>query len=505
VETRRVDGATWSAAAAGAGLAAGGLASAATTGASFGGESVGSGTGSLAVRSGTEGIPTDLLSDNAMALPMSTLTSGRRRTYPNRSAFQAHVCCIMDPMQVPKVLELLQGSPQFKSVRCWPHAYRVISPFDGQTHEGSEDDGDPGAGEKMLGLLTRMGLENLFLIMSHWDTGPVNRHGAELFRCVNEQCKVLLVELQQAVRASFPPEELLGHSQSDPMDEIDAAQSLNDLEDGFFGNDDLDLIFSTSHNDNSPGATLATANANVAHGASRQRATPWQQTLRPSAQLAAKVMDLDSIGMRPPSELLWTARGHAPSAASGRVPQLTLARLEHMATKGSGNGLEPTAMACSLAERSAKGSARLRMAGTQLAANSSSTGSRIPSERQLCTVGSASRPTSGGGQERMSMSRMTSEQLLRLAEQLRADRGSLEHRLGDLGRTADVICALNVPIFDTEVPDSDPKDHARQTGNRQVGTGNSKMPRAAGRNVVSRQPHAHARAPKSVGTVRSLV
>ena len=30
----------------------------------------------------------------------------------------------------------------------------------------------------------------------------------ELFRCINEQCKALLRELQQAVRASFPPEDL---------------------------------------------------------------------------------------------------------------------------------------------------------------------------------------------------------------------------------------------------------------------------------------------------------
>jgi hypothetical protein len=115
----------------------------------------------------------------------------------------------MHPDQVPHVLEVLQGNEHFRSVRHWSHAYRILSPLDGQAYEGSQDDGDDGAGEKMLGLLTRMGLENLLLIVSRWDGGADGRLGMELFRCINEQCKALLRELQQAVRASFPPEELL--------------------------------------------------------------------------------------------------------------------------------------------------------------------------------------------------------------------------------------------------------------------------------------------------------
>lgn len=153
-------------------------------------------------------VPTDFLSDDAMALPMSTLTSGKRHTYPSKSTFQAHVCCVMDTLQVVRVLERLRESPQFKSARSWPHAYRIISPFNGEVHEGAEDDEDPGAGQKMLGLLKRMGLENLLLVVSRWDSGPMDRLGIELFKCVNEQCKELLRDLQQAVRASFPMDDL---------------------------------------------------------------------------------------------------------------------------------------------------------------------------------------------------------------------------------------------------------------------------------------------------------
>lgn len=157
----------------------------------------------------------DLLSDTAMALPMSTMTSGKRKTYANRSMFQAHVCCVMDLEQVPKIMESLQKSPHLSSARSWPHACRILSPFDGQVHVCSEDDEDPGAGEKILGLLERMGLENLLLVVSHWNSGGVNRLGTELFKCVTEQCKELLKELQEALRASFPPEELLLRSDAE--------------------------------------------------------------------------------------------------------------------------------------------------------------------------------------------------------------------------------------------------------------------------------------------------
>lgn len=171
--------------------------------------------GAIVAREPCSEAPTDLLSEDAMALPMSTLTSGKRKTFSNKSTLQAHVSCVMDPLQVPRVLETLKVGSQFGTVRSWSYAYRIISPFDGQLREGSCDDDDPGVGEKMLGLLQRMGLENLLLIMSRWDAGAPERLGAELFRCVNEQCKELLRELQQAVRASFPLEELVtAHSTS---------------------------------------------------------------------------------------------------------------------------------------------------------------------------------------------------------------------------------------------------------------------------------------------------
>ncbi|CAE6919315.1 impact [Symbiodinium natans] len=224
----------------------------------------------------------DLLSDGAMALPMSTMTSGKRRTYPNRSTFQAHVCCVMDPLQVPRVLESLQKRSNFKSVRSWPYAYRIVSPFDGEVHMESEDDNDPGAGGKMLGLLKRMGLENLLLIVSHWDSGSCNRLGAELFKCVTEQCKDLLKELQEAVRASFPPEELLIAGRSDEQQDAPA------LEDG-----------------QTPGSGTESAFCSEMQYPD-DFSDPLEVTEVP---LTSRHVDLRAIGATPPPELMYASRG----------------------------------------------------------------------------------------------------------------------------------------------------------------------------------------------------
>lgn len=195
--------------------------------------------------------------EDAMSLPLTTLTTGKRRTYPNRSTFQAHVCCVMHPSQVPRVLETLRSNPHFGTVRHWPHAYRIISSTDGQIVEGYGDDGDTSAGEKMLGLLKRMRLENLLLITSRWDTGPSDRLGTELFRCINEQCKALLRELQEAVRASFPAEELFvrqgssrrqqespegRETRTEPSPHLGGAADAFDLDETIDGGDDADWL-----------------------------------------------------------------------------------------------------------------------------------------------------------------------------------------------------------------------------------------------------------------------
>jgi len=410
--------------------------------------------GSAALRGpGIEGPPAGLLSDDAMALPMSTLTSGKRRTYPNKSTFQAHVCCVMDPLQVQRVLETLQASPHFKSVRHWPHAYRIISPFDGQTHEGSNDDQDPGAGEKMLGLLTRMGLENLLLIISRWDSGPADRLGAELFRCVNEQCKDLLRELQQAVRASFPPEELLGPTRQ-----------------GLAAGGKEALVL--------PGAGASGAGSGAGAGggeasegededfgtsvsSSDNRGSPRCGSGGQAA--AARLIDLRPIGMTPPAELLHASRGIC--ALPLRRPH----RREASEDEGSPSRKEAgdqglQGQRCQVAVRgdpsSSLAAARKQPGAAGAEAGSGCVGAQggasavslngAPSAESLDVTAQRVAECGVGGLSALTMSRMRSEELLRLGAHLRVDRRSLEEELGGLGQAEDIIKSLHLPLFEGE-------------------------------------------------------
>eukprot|EP00929_Paragymnodinium_shiwhaense_P087536 TRINITY_DN47697_c0_g1_i1.p1 TRINITY_DN47697_c0_g1~~TRINITY_DN47697_c0_g1_i1.p1 ORF type:complete len:532 (+),score=140.09 TRINITY_DN47697_c0_g1_i1:120-1715(+) len=438
--------------------------------------------------SGSGGSPSDLLSDDAMNLPMSTLTSGRRRTYANKSTFQAHVCCVMDPMQVATVLDMLRSAPHLQSARCWPHAYRIISPFDGQTHEGSDDDGDPGAGEKMLGLLTRMKLENLLLIVSHWDSGPTNRLGTELFRCVNEQCKDLLMELQQAVRASFPPEALLGATTVEERTELCSALVLphqggggaaageaqrQESDGNFFltaagqqeeQEDALDFDFRQSTTSSEQGeltgrGMLALLQHKAASGGKAE------------ATLPAGLVDLRPLGMSPPSQLLWASRGVVPTRPKRGVRHASRRLAERPSSFSALGAGAPFAqrprpgrggtLLASAAAPPARGS-DLRQAGAALvswqgttprspypgspsrASPSSSEGGAVseasPRPQQLESSAFCNGP---GDVETFgaAMAAMSNEELLSLGARLRGEREGLHKGLGDLVRVADEAAA----------------------------------------------------------------
>jgi len=62
--------------------------------------------------------------------------------------------------------------------------------------EGFDDDGETGAGEKLLGLLQKMEIENILVIVAVWNIGaqigPSQVKGGELFKVVVDQAKELL-------------------------------------------------------------------------------------------------------------------------------------------------------------------------------------------------------------------------------------------------------------------------------------------------------------------------
>lgn len=391
-------------------------------------------------------LPDDLLSDNAMALPMSTLTSGKRKTYPNKSTFQAHVCCVMDPLQVPQVIESLQSNAHFKSVRSWTYAYRIISPFDGQTHEASEDDNDIGAGEKMLGLLKRMGLENLLLVISRWDLGSSNRLGAELFKCVNEQCKDLLKELQQAVRESLPSDELLlGRSRG-------YSSGTTALQDG-----QGDESGVTSFIDSEQGGLGGLASCD---------SDQFEDTgLDPflSAGATSRHVDLRAVGATPSPELLYASRGvcaqparRLPGMMAGSPPKRSTAAGPYAAGPCTG-APELRVQRCSVVPRAPTHTTESRMSSEASAMLSArervgSNDSRGGSASHDCsdqgsTVAAFLTELETADSGFAASARMSNEDLIQMCKQLRSEREGLTEELEALGKHDEVIQNLNMPLF----------------------------------------------------------
>mmetsp|Transcript_77126 Transcript_77126/g.121798 ORF Transcript_77126/g.121798 Transcript_77126/m.121798 type:complete len:576 (-) Transcript_77126:50-1777(-) len=404
-----------------------------------------------------------VFTDDAMALPMSTLTSGKRKTYPNKSTFQAHVCCVMDPAQVPRVLQTLQASPHYQSVRFWPYAYRIISPYDGQAHEGSCDGNDSGAGEKMLALLTRMKLENLLLMVSRWDTGPPNRLGCELFRCLNEECKELLRELQQAVRASFPPEELMRTDFVQNSEDSTAIEKSGGESTSFCTDAECTTQWDEAEFTACPGSEEAPrhvgrlfdmqpinlsaargtpqrfrlASGNVFDRSARHRSARFKRAAQVAALRQAALHD----------EPMTDEEVTLEKAA------LRNAHIEIVQRSGLVAGR------CPIGER-AKNSRQQGALSTQTATTSMSVEEQSEQASQMnmgrkktleetCLLGLYGQMSTEGSHEineeevlarqREAMSRMTSEDLLRVGARLRGDRLALEDCLGTLCKAAEVF------------------------------------------------------------------
>lgn len=88
----------------------------------------------------------------------------------NKNRYQAQSAAINSyDQQVPLILEYLNRRERFRNAKNKVYAYRVnqINEETGQMDlfEGFEDDGVEGAGEKLLHLLQKMGVENIFIVV----------------------------------------------------------------------------------------------------------------------------------------------------------------------------------------------------------------------------------------------------------------------------------------------------------------------------------------------------
>lgn len=69
--------------------------------------------------------------------------------------------------------------------------------------EGFDDDGEEGAGDKMLGLLQKMDIGNILIIVCIWNNGvtlgDTHVRGGELYRVITERARELLFSIKQSI------------------------------------------------------------------------------------------------------------------------------------------------------------------------------------------------------------------------------------------------------------------------------------------------------------------
>lgn len=123
----------------------------------------------------------------------------------------------MSEEQVAPVISIMQQDDKFKTVRNWIYGYRIIRKAKSgrfKYHQGFNDGGEQGSGQRLLALLgDSLSLDNLLLIVTRWDSGPPGRMGSRLYHHINVFCKELLRELKKAVVQSFSYEDLVSSDQ----------------------------------------------------------------------------------------------------------------------------------------------------------------------------------------------------------------------------------------------------------------------------------------------------
>ena len=119
---------------------------------------------------------------------MDITTSSTKRTF-KKSVFQAHTCVIEDVNQVELLLKSMKSRKPYSEATYMPYACRIE---DTTPLEHSSDDGDFGVGDKLLHLLQKWDVLNIFLVVTRIDkslSGTLLSGNSQRFRVILDTAK----------------------------------------------------------------------------------------------------------------------------------------------------------------------------------------------------------------------------------------------------------------------------------------------------------------------------
>jgi hypothetical protein len=106
------------------------------------------------------------------------------------STFQAHAIIIKDKKEVDFYKNCLLSQKKIKKATHNITIYRYIDKETNQIVEDYDDDGEDGAGFRVLGVVQKMKLINLFLMITRWFGGTLLHQ--DRFKRINDAAQILL-------------------------------------------------------------------------------------------------------------------------------------------------------------------------------------------------------------------------------------------------------------------------------------------------------------------------
>jgi len=107
-----------------------------------------------------------------------------------KSKFQAHLAQVYSVDEVSVVLKELMKNKKIREATHNMYAYRIRKSSQDSVQEGSNDDGETGAGSKMLYVLQQINVVNVLVVVTRWFGGI--ELGADRFKHIANQTKLIV-------------------------------------------------------------------------------------------------------------------------------------------------------------------------------------------------------------------------------------------------------------------------------------------------------------------------